>query len=299
VQFIDNDIGWVAGESGRILHTQDGGGNWQPQSSGTTDYLTRVIFTDGLHGWAAGEDGRILKTTDGGTNWNSVYLPTSAHSVYDVYFINSNTGWAVTTDVEVFKSTDGGNTWTKQYENPQSPYDAITSINFVDENYGWAVGYEGKVISTSNGGIDWIEETSGVQDYLTSVYFADRFSGWIAGKGGTILKAVPAATSIGNDEIASKNIPDRIVLHNNYPNPFNPSTTIQYELPKRARVTLKIYDILGKEIKTLLNGVQAPGLQSVIWDGRNNEGRIVSSGIYFYTLRMDDFAETKKMIFLQ
>jgi len=94
-------------------------------------------------------------------------------------------------------------------------------------------------------------------------------------------------------------IPDEFVLYQNYPNPFNPSTTIQYELPVPTDVQLKIYDILGKEVKTILMEFQKPGKKMYQWDGRDNRGRVVSSGVYFYQLQTSKFLQTKKLLLLK
>jgi hypothetical protein len=89
-------------------------------------------------------------------------------------------------------------------------------------------------------------------------------------------------------------IPDRIELNQNYPNPFNPTTTINFDLPKNEFVTLKVYDLLGKEIKTLVEGLHKAGKYNIVADMSN-----LSSGIYFYTLRTDNFVDTKKMTLLK
>lgn len=93
--------------------------------------------------------------------------------------------------------------------------------------------------------------------------------------------------------------PEGFNLKQNYPNPFNPSTTIEYTLPKEGKVTLKIFDTIGKEIKTLVNKNQQRGDYKVVWDGTDNKGEKVSSGIYFYWLQIDKTVITKKAIFLK
>ncbi|TDI88765.1 MAG: T9SS type A sorting domain-containing protein, partial [Caldithrix sp.] len=93
--------------------------------------------------------------------------------------------------------------------------------------------------------------------------------------------------------------PIQFILHNNYPNPFNPATTITYDLPEAANVVLKIYNVLGREVRTLIYSRQQPGPQSVVWDGRNALGIKVSSGIFIYRLQAGDFVQTKKMILLK
>ena len=88
-------------------------------------------------------------------------------------------------------------------------------------------------------------------------------------------------------------------LSQNYPNPFNPETIISFRLPNRTRVELRIYDLLGRETKTLFDGYQDSGYKSAIWDGKDNTGRKVSSGIYMYRLQTPEFSETKKLILLR
>ena len=88
-------------------------------------------------------------------------------------------------------------------------------------------------------------------------------------------------------------------LLQNYPNPFNPTTTITYEIARAEKTKLVIYDILGREVTTLVNQDQMPGIYKVVWDGMNNFGQSVSSGIYFYRLQTSDFTNVKKMILLK
>ena len=94
-------------------------------------------------------------------------------------------------------------------------------------------------------------------------------------------------------------IPESFALHANYPNPFNPTTTISYDLPKRSQVTLGIYDLLGKQIKTLVNQSQDAGNKIAVWDGTNNLGRQVSAGVYLYQIQAGEFTQTRKMLFLK
>ena len=89
-------------------------------------------------------------------------------------------------------------------------------------------------------------------------------------------------------------IPHSIVLDQNYPNPFNPSTTISYEIPGSELVTIKIYDVLGREIETLVNEEKSPGKYKIEFDGSN-----LSSGIYFYQIKTNGFLKTNKMILLR
>ena len=114
-------------------------------------------------------------------------------------------------------------------------------------------------------------------------------------------------TVTGNGILVSVNgltsmIPEVYALHNNYPNPFNPSTTIQYDLPKQSLVTLKIYSMLGQEVATLVDGIMEAGYQHVIWNGLHNN---IASGVYFYRIfakptdKGEAFTQVKKMLLLK
>ncbi len=99
---------------------------------------------------------------------------------------------------------------------------------------------------------------------------------------------------------ASVNIlPNRFALEQNYPNPFNPSTTIRYSIQERSKVTLGIYDGLGRLVKTLVNEIKDPGDYSAVWDGRKSSGETAAAGLYLYRLQAVDFDRIKKMILLK
>jgi hypothetical protein len=94
--------------------------------------------------------------------------------------------------------------------------------------------------------------------------------------------------------------PEDFRLEQNYPNPFNPSTTISFTLPVSSRISLRVFDALGREVRTLVaNEERERGIGSVVWDGRDNAGRTVASGTYFYTLRFGNFEKTNKMMLLK
>ena len=95
------------------------------------------------------------------------------------------------------------------------------------------------------------------------------------------------------------NIPTEFSLHQNYPNPFNPATTIVYDIPIQGLAQIHIYDVLGRNIRTLTNSFHIPGTYSVIWNGRDANGHKVSAGVYFYRLSTDMHVKTNKMILLK
>jgi hypothetical protein len=94
-------------------------------------------------------------------------------------------------------------------------------------------------------------------------------------------------------------IPDKYALHQNYPNPFNPVTTIRYDLPEQSRVEIVIFDLLGQEVRTLVKATQEPGFKSVVWDGKDNRGLTLGSGVYLYRLTAGDYVKTDKMVLLR
>lgn len=100
-------------------------------------------------------------------------------------------------------------------------------------------------------------------------------------------------------EQQNKNLPERFKLWQNHPNPFNPSTTIKFQLPSPTRVILQVYDILGRPIKTLVDQMQTAGIHSVVWDGTDQQARRVASGIYIYRLQAGIFSQIQKMILVE
>jgi len=94
-------------------------------------------------------------------------------------------------------------------------------------------------------------------------------------------------------------MPDEFQLHQNYPNPFNPVTTIQYELPQRSDVQITVYDLMGREITTLVSEIQEAGYKSIQWNATNKFGQPVSAGMYFYRITAGTFSQTNKMLLLK
>ena len=88
-------------------------------------------------------------------------------------------------------------------------------------------------------------------------------------------------------------------MHSNFPNPFNPITTIQYSLPEDALVNVTIYDMMGRIVKTLVNDRQTAGFKSVQWNATNDRNEPVSAGLYLYTIQAGEFRQTKKMLLLK
>lgn len=129
---------------------------------------------------------------------------------------------------------------------------------------------------------------------------------WIQIQTGTPVSSAQVSYTCTDftDRIISKNddnnlLPSQFVLYQNYPNPFNSSTTIKYDLPYSSQVELKIFNILGEEIRTLINSFEIAGSKKINWNGKNDLGNNVSSGVYFYTFRTNRILQTKKMIIIK
>ena len=101
------------------------------------------------------------------------------------------------------------------------------------------------------------------------------------------------------DETGDREKPSEFALSQNYPNPFNQTTKIEFTLSKSCFVSLNIYDILGRKVRTLVSEHLSSGYKSVLWDGKNDSGKDAASGIYFYQMRVGDFSETKKLVLLK
>jgi hypothetical protein len=131
---------------------------------------------------------------------------------------------------------------------------------------------------------DWVNGDEITFEYLTPISIEDRYI---------------FTPSTGGLSYIADVIPDGYNLVQNYPNPFNPTTKIDYGLPEASNVRLIIYDILGREVTTLVNGVQEPGYKSITWNGTNAFGKNVGAGMYFYLIQAGEFRQTKKMVLLK
>jgi len=211
-------------------------------------------------------------------------------------------GWD---DSTFYKYTPSSNQWTQLTNSPyQVGACAMGIINnliyFVGGNSGGTTGAEYKTIlvydiTTNSWSVDLQEISSkrhwmATAEYLGGLYVVGGIDS-IANAVDIVEEIVPQGTAGVNKEAE---IPGDYYLKQNYPNPFNPSTKISYSIPDISFVTLKVYDILGNEIATLVNGEKPAGNYEVEFKAENN-----TSGIYFYSLTSGAFTETKKMILLR
>ena len=143
-------------------------------------------------------------------------------------------------------------------------------------------------------GIGWVNDNcvyvSGCDWVADSVDYTDAFFN-------SMDDCIETCVLVSNDE--SNQLPTAFNLYNNYPNPFNPTTQIRYNLSEDAMVSITIYDIMGRSIRSLVNSKQTAGYRSIRWDGKNNLGEPVSAGMYIYTIQAGEFRQTKKMVLLK
>ena len=143
-------------------------------------------------------------------------------------------------------------------------------------------------------GIGWVndncETVSGCEWVADSVDYTAAFFN-------SMDDCIEACFLASNDEI--NQLPHAFNLYNNYPNPFNPVTTICYDLPEDALVNITIYDIMGRIVRTLINSQQNAGFKSIQWNATNDAGSPLSAGLYLYKIQADNFVQTRKMVLLK
>jgi photosystem II stability/assembly factor-like uncharacterized protein len=292
MQMLNTSIGWVCGFNGVFYKTTDGS-TWTSSASGTSNDLYSVFFIDANTGWITGSGGIVRKTVNGGGSFTP-QASSFTGKLYSVYFVNPNTGFLAGESGSILKTTDGGSNWNFKLSGGSITF---KTLYFVNSTTGWAVGlggtpYVSRQYKTTDGGENWFQQSMNAYPYMWSVCFIDANTGWAVGTGSTIMKTSTGGGIFVNN--ISTEVPDNYNLHQNYPNPFNPSTNIKFEILKNENVTLSVYDMLGREISTLVNEKMQPGTYEVTFDGSN-----LPSGAYFYRLTSGNFVETKKMLMIK
>lgn len=297
VFFTDINKGIVVGYDGTIIRTTNGGTNWISLNSGVTEDLRSVSFGDANTGIIVGEE-CILRSSNGGSSWIIIGSGTGI-SYSSVSLANINYGTLVGWDLYNYagvrqRTTDGGFSWI----GTGSPSNIYHEVTMIDSISGTIVGVAatsgggGKIWRTING-TDWISQISGTGNSLRGVSFIDANSGWAVGLNGTILRTTNGGATFIEEEQIDKT-PINFYLSQNFPNPFNPSTTIYYGIPEGSFVRLSVYNLLGEKVTELVNEYKDAGNYSINFNLEN-----YNSGIYLYKLQADDFIQTKKMILLK
>jgi photosystem II stability/assembly factor-like uncharacterized protein len=281
----------VVGDAGTILrctdvHSDNIQGSWSFISSGVSVALQGVAMTDDAHGIAVGGAGTVLQTTNGGFTWTRQDAGTSL-TLWDVAMIDSLTALTVGDSGVILKTTDGGSHWTRQETEQTS---TLYRVRFINPLVGVIAGFPGTVLRTANGGKTWNREQQMTDAYLFGLYVSPNAEVTVAGSSGVILQSSSIPTSVD----VLRGFVEDYHLHQNYPNPFNPSTIIRYDISEASHTVLAIYDILGREVSTLVNDGKQPGSYSVRFDGGHLAG-----GVYFYRLQTKAYIQTRKMLLLK
>jgi photosystem II stability/assembly factor-like uncharacterized protein len=237
----------------------------------------------------------VRKSTNNGTSWTSISggLPSQ---LYGTQVIAVNETLYVSSNAEgIYRSTNNGGSWMARNNGLTGTALYVMSIAGNSSMLLAGTMSDGVFLST-NGGGSWLPVNQG----LTSMWirclaiqppYAYAATDPSSGSGRIWRRLLSDFVTSVDGETG---VPDRFELGKNYPNPFNPSTTIQYSLPLKGHVTLKVYDALGKEVASLVSEVKNPGAYSVKWDASR-----VASGVYFYRLQAGSFVETKKLVLLR
>ena len=267
----DGRVAWVARYSGLGGHRDDGTavttdrfGNvyvagWTFESASDADYLVIKYHSSGQTSW--------VRQYNGPGNWYDYFYAMALDGSGSVYLTGSSWGGHAT-DVDyatVKYDMLGNRVWVQRYNGPGNAPDGASAI---------AVDASGSVYVT--GGSHAVSGTR--YDCVTIKY---------------------VQTTDVKQEIEDRNKPSEFSLFQNHPNPFNQNTKIRFDLPKASFVSLNIYDVLGRKVRSLVSERLSSGHKSVLWDGKNDSGEGVASGIYFYQLRVADFPETKKLVLLK
>lgn len=149
----------------------------------------------------------------------------------------------------------------------------------------------------NTGNTDDAQLTAGQTAYF-GIALMDNGGGEIHWTQGNVLNKFGVGIPVGVEQIAQL-VPEQFVLNQNYPNPFNPSTEIRFAIPKQSNVKLVVYDIIGRVIATLVNETLPVGNYRTMWNGKADDGRAVSSSVYFYHIQADGFTATKKMVLIK
>jgi len=308
--FIDTINGYVVGENS-IFKTTNKGMSWIRQTidnnffqavyflNKDTGFVTSLrIISSGIFHSA------IYKTTNGGSDW-FVQVSVPGEELYNIYFIDS-VGYIVGEHEKVFRTTNYGYTWYEPRPTTPPRPESFFSIFFVDELTGWITGDVEKIYKTSNGGISWEIQLSRLdlnkQVFLYSIVFKDSNIGFAVGAqrtSSTFYRGTIFRTTNGGitsfDEKQNTKRSFQYDLYQNYPNPFNSSTNISFSLKESGFTKLKVYDILGHEIKTLIEeNLEGNRNYTITFDAND-----LGSGIYFLNLHQNGKIKTIKMVLMK
>ena len=303
IQFVNESIGFAGASGSNFIFTSDGGQNWVSRNSGIFFDLYGIYFQDTNIGWGVSVVGTIFFTTDGGNSWTSQPCG-SAFTLREAYFLNQGKGWTVGDNGTIAMYTD--NTVPVELNS----FNASVVGNSINLNWDTATetnnrGFEieRRVVpeQSSENDLEYLlvgfVDGHGTSTEKHTYVFDDK--NLPEGRYTYRIKQVDYNGNFEYFELGSEvviEVPNNFSLAQNYPNPFNPTTMIKYSIGSNQHVTLKIYNVLGNEVVTLVNEVKDAG--SYVVDFSTNSVQL-SSGVYYYQLKSDSFIETKKMILIK
>ncbi|MFZ4591422.1 MAG: YCF48-related protein [Ignavibacteria bacterium] len=313
IYFINENTGWVSSLYNNVLKTTNGGINWNSfVLPGNIPYeFHSLSFANAETGWCSGDYYNfytnehfysIIKTTNGGDNWFFIRVETQPpdRSYGEIQFLNSQTGYL--NRIPPSKTTDGGQSWFNILDSS-----LYTEMYFIDVNTGWFT-LGGNITKTTNGGLNWQTQVITNSFITHKIFFIDQYTGWTVGLNNISQNKVLKTTTGGITFInpISTETPSKYSLSQNYPNPFNPTTNIKFSIVNTGEVKLVVYDIQGREVRTLVNESLKPGTYEAAFDARHGGSSSLNSGVYFYKLVVrhggsstGNFTETKKMLLIK
>jgi photosystem II stability/assembly factor-like uncharacterized protein len=306
IVFLDSLNGWMGGKPTPIVRTTDGGKTWRNAEIDSSTFSTFPVFDikfyNDKYGYACGGAvdccGIMWWTNNGGNYWYVIDTPAVAidpinqlHLIDSIHVLGAGGDYESTGyGVEIIRTSDGGLNWEFAHIGIAG---AAWDIDFRTNKEAWApLGGEEKLIYSLDSGKTWSQILTPDSSAIFELTFPDSLHGIGVGNRGAIIKYKPDSTSdiVEEDKLFAKGFK----LEQNYPNPFNPITTISYSIPKDEFVKLAIYNLLGEEIKVLINQFQRSGDHQVYFDSQT-----LSGGVYFYSLKTWDYISTKKMILMK
>lgn len=300
-EFVNENTGWVfvnysTVAAGNVFKTTNGGDNWTQYTLAATNPggIMSADMVNANTGFVTinSSNKPVYKTIDGGMNWTP-YTTGITGNLNDIKAVDTNIVYVVTSagTNRVGKSTNGGVNWTLIPVPVAADY---KSIDFKDANTGYICGNNTTIVCrTTNGGTTWsFQNVHIITSGRVSVSADD--TAFVNGGYTSILRAVGSALT--GVEYSGNVLPKGYELKQNYPNPFNPSTTIEFSLPKAGTVSLKIYDISGREYSSEINNMELnAGNFKMNFNGIN-----LASGIYFYSLIVNGAnMSTKKFVLIK
>jgi photosystem II stability/assembly factor-like uncharacterized protein len=304
ITFADNNTGyaWMSINdygSHYVFKSTNGGENWDSLAVFSVDYISGdVVAFDANNVVLCGPKRWTRRTSNGGISWdsssfNNFPVNISKKDFEDVAKVNSTKAFAVGSGF-ICVTTDKGVSWNYINHGITLTDSSFYVVSFLNESIGYVGLYYGGILRTTDGGLSWNFNSSYSEKHN---FFSSAFN-----ENGKIFFGT------SNGEILGEEIPNSInetpaqiagfKLEQNYPNPFNPSTTLKYSIPVKCHVILKIFDVLGKEILTLVNAEKDKGEYSISFNATSNK-KSLSAGIYFYQLHAGDYLDTKKFIILK